>query len=741
MIKKSISLLLIIFILFLNFNCAYSADSEAELYSIYSDNMLFKQNEKAVISGTGTPDTKISVELRNKDNVIVAENSSSVNNDGIFEVMFDSPAGSFDTYTFIVKKEGIEFDRLENVVFGELWLASGQSNMQYPLGQAKHGAEMMNNSEKLNKYLRVLTTPVFAELNDTVGKIPFEPQKDIPGSKWITGEDPEIYGISAVACFFAEKMIDELDMPVGILNISLGGSTIASWISRDAIENDSQVKNDFITYGKYVDADDWDTDVRSIYYEMSTNYNLRIEALKPFNLSGMIWYQGETDITWSAEAYSRAFDLLQRSYTELFGHDDGLLPIVFTQLASYFYSEGGFDVPARNVDFSEIQQAHPESRALISIYDVPLTYQPSVGSIHPEHKKEVGERMAFSALGMVYDMCDSYTAATVSKSEIKNSSVYVTLKNVGEGLMINGNEIKGFSLCGSDGVYIKADAEIIGNDTVRIYAEGVDTPVSAAYAHSVNNEKSNLFASKDGNIALPVSPFVTDRSMGTKYWSEKTWADCDDEKIWHTIGDSNSGFYPAWESQNSELEFINDGTYLNINSTEKIFSVKPVLQFKDDLIFKSFYDADTDYSTYGKISFKLRNDSKKDILLREIRFYKNNLIWYSPAFENTSDSSACIPADGEWHNVTFDLNKLYFLGFDVGLSYSNFKLSEIKNIAFVFESENEISDISVDNIRFIPCETKNEIGYDADVDSAENIIEYISVLFVNILGMIVSLFK
>ncbi len=741
MLKKSISLLLIIFMLFLNFNCAYSADSEAELYSIYSDNMLFKQNEKAIISGTGTPDTKISVELRNKDNVIVAENYSSVNNDGIFEVMFDSPEGSFDTYTVIVKKEGIEFDRLENVVFGELWLASGQSNMQYPLGQAKHGVEMMNNSEKLNKYLRVLITPFFAELNDTVGKIPFEPQKDIPGSKWITGDDLEIYGASAVACFFAEKMIDELDMPVGILNVSLGGSTIASWISRASIESDTQVKNDFINYEKYVEAEKWNTEVRSIYYEMSTNYNLRIEALKNFKLSGMIWYQGETDISWTGEAYSRAFDLLQRSYTELFEYKEGLLPIVFTQLASYYYSEGGFDVPARNVDFSEIQQAHPESRALISIYDVPLTYQPSVGAIHPEHKKEVGERMAFSALGMVYDRYDSYTAATVSNYEIKNNSVYVTLKNVGNNLTVKGNEPKGFSICADDGIYVKANAELIGKDTVRIFAEEVPAPVSAAYAFSVNNEKSNLFASIDGNITLPVSPFVTDRSVGKKYWSEKTWADCDDEIIWHNIGDDYSGYYPAWECKNSEIKFIENGSYLNINSDKKIFSVKPVLQYKDDMVLKSFYDADKDYSTYGKISFKIKNDSKNDITLREIRFYKNDLIWYSPAFENTSAIFACISADSGWQSISFDLNKLYFLGFDAGLSYSNCKLSEINNIEFIFESDNENSDISVDNIRFTPCETRNETGFDADIESAENIFEYVSALFVKFLGTIVSLFK
>ncbi len=480
MAKKFISLSLAI-LLFCNilFFTVNAAETDSRAFSVYSDGMLFKQNETAVIAGKAKQGKIISAELYDRNGLLVTENESAATDDGLFEVEFTAPAGGFDSYTVILKENGKEFQRINDVLFGELWLASGQSNMQYPLVQAKNANEEHKNNAETNQFLRVLITPFYAEYNDTVGMIPAYPVNDIPGSKWIKATENEVFEMSAVAYSFGIKMIEELGVPVGILNVSLGGSTIASWISREEIENDTEVKNDFINNKKYVELSRWDKEKRSLYYEMSTNYNLRIEALKHFRLSGLIWYQGETDIGWTADEYSRALDLLQKSYTKLFQYSDGLLPIVFTQLASYYYSESGWELPSRNVDFSEMQQKEPDSRALISIYDLPLTYLPEAGLIHPESKLEVGERMAFAALGLVHNRYDCYTSSTINSCEIKEGAIYVKLNNVGNGLIADGNILKGFSICGNDGVYVKADAETVSNDTVKIYNTEIPSPVSA----------------------------------------------------------------------------------------------------------------------------------------------------------------------------------------------------------------------------------------------------------------------
>ncbi|MBQ3007743.1 MAG: hypothetical protein IJD78_09305 [Clostridia bacterium] len=718
---------------------AYSADSDASVYSFYTDNMLFRQNEEAVIAGTAEKGSVITAELFDSGMNFAASGEAIADDNREFSVAFPAPEGSFEEYTVVIKADGKEIKTLKNVVFGELWLASGQSNMQYPLAQAINYAEAIEKYKSQSEKLRVLVTPDYSQLNDTKGQIPSQPLKDIPDSHWITGSDEHIGGVSAVAYFFANKMIEELDIPVGILNISLGGSTIASWISRKSVESNEQVKNDFITYGKYVELSDWDKEKRSIYYEMSTNYNLRIEALRHFRLSGMIWYQGETDIGWTGDAYSRAFDLLQRSYTDLFCYNDGLLPVVFTQLASYFYSEEGWELPSRNVDFSEMQQNEPDSRALISIYDIPLTYFPEVGVIHPGSKREVGERMAHSALGLLYDKDDTYTAATVVKSEIKESAIHVTFRNTGDGLMQSGEKLKGFSLCGEDGIYVKANAEITGSNTIRIWNEDIPSPLSAAYAYSVNNEKSNLYSSVNGAFAMPVSPFVTDRSIGTKYWSEKTWADCDDMQLWHTVDDLNSGFYPSWKSENSTVTIEN--SVLKTESADSTFSLSPVLSYEDGNKQTGFRDSDNDYSVFGRVSLCVKNSGSSPVTLECIRFIKNSYLWYSASVADTLTDSVVIPADNEWHKITFDLNRVYLNGNEFGISFSNSVLSEVNDIEFCFASEGGTSMLQIDEIRFLPSEEDPGIRFEADINAAKTVSDYISALFVNFIGMIVSVFR
>ena len=235
---------------------------------------------------------------------------------------------------------------------------------------------MYANNQKADKWLRVLYVPGIPEYKGSAELVPAQPQRTIPGACWLDGENPAIYGMSAVAYFFAEKLTKSIDMPVGIINVPLGGTTIATWLSREAIDSNAAVKKHLTDNGRYFPANEWKEDGHNLYTDMTANYNLRIHPAKNFRISGMIWYQGESDIGQTAQEYSDCIDLLQRSYTEIFGYKNGLLPFVFTQLASYFYSEDGLCLPQRNIDFSAIQQERPESRALVSIYDLPLTFIP-----------------------------------------------------------------------------------------------------------------------------------------------------------------------------------------------------------------------------------------------------------------------------------------------------------------------------------------------------------------------------
>lgn len=736
--KKIISLILVA-VLCLGFTMNTCAESpEASLYAnIYGDGMLFEQNKQAVFAGVARAGAQITAELYSEDGALCAEGSSVADSDGNFEVSFLSPSGGYEEYSVVLKADSSEFARLKNVVFGELWLSSGQSNMQYPLAQSRTGREMFANQEKLSKWLRVLLVPAYP--GNTVGPefTYAEPQKDIDGAVWVTGENLNVYNMSAVAYFFAKALMEELDMPVGILNASLGGSAIASWLSRDAIDGDEAVKNDFVSDEAYIELSDWGADKQNVYVDMTANYNHKIEALGNFRPSGMIWYQGESDVGKSAEVYARAFDLMQRSYSEHFGYENELMPIIYTQLASFLYGEDTFIIPDRNLDFTEIQQVSPESRAMVTIYDVPLTYIPEAGAIQPECKEEIGERMAFAAEGLVYGEKNSYSAATVKKTAISDGAVFVTLENAGDGLVCLDDELFGFAVCGKNGVYVQAQAEIVSPDTVKIWSEYVEAPCSATYAYSISNIRSNLYASADGKPTLPVSQFITDPSIGTHYWIDKPWADCDDEQIWHLAlsGDEYIGFRNAWTADGADVSF--SGGAVNIKSSSNSFTASPVMRYVDA---KLFHDIDTDYSDYGKMSFYLRNNGENDITLSKVKFTVNSLLWYAPEVEGTKDVEAVIPADGEWHLVSVDLNSLYVYGNEGGASYPCGRLRKVKDIRFEFSGSGE-GDISIDGIRFAPSEGKNGIRFDSDISNADTLPEKITAFFVSIIGAVISVFR
>ncbi len=724
---------------FLGIGCipaSYASESGAKLYNIYGDNMLFQQNKDAIVSGVAPNGSRITAELFDDSNSLVTSGECTATN-GVFSVLFNAPSGGYDEYTIVLKCNGNEFTALKNVVFGELWLASGQSNMMYPLSQAKHGRDMFAKSEKLSRNLRVLTIPDYPEYKGSKELLPAEPQADIIGAKWITGEDPAVYSMSAVAYYFANEMINELDMPVGILNVSLGGTAIASWLSRESIDASKEVKSYLQENGKYIEKSDWKENGQNVYNDMTANFNQRIAPLKSFRPVGMIWYQGESDLMMnhSIKFYSDTMELMQSSYADYFGFGNDMLPVVYTQLAAFPYSDSVTEPAAWNAGYSEMQKNNPETQAMVTIYDLPVTFIPEAGYIHPENKKEIGERMAFAAKGLVYGKKDTFTAATVKNAESENSSIYVTLQNVGSGLKANGSKLCGFAICGNDGIYVQADAEIIGTDTVRIWSEHVPEPKSASYAYCLSNIRSNLYATENGELALPVSPFVTDFSVSSHYWVDKSWADCENEMTWRNIDDTFSKEYNSWSADGAAITFTE---CMNIISSKQSFSVSPALSYKDGVKTVLFRDDDSDYSDYGKITFKIRNNGSSDISFDSLKISKSAVTWYSPAVENTAETGAVIPADGKWHGFTLDLNSLYLFGNECGITYPNDKLGKVTDIEFCFSGEN--AEISIDEIRFAPSSEQFGMRFEAKTKNADNLGEFLSAIVIGFIGMIIDLF-
>lgn len=723
-IKKSVSVILAasLFMTALSLG-ASAAGTEPKLYQTYGDQMLFGQNRDIVIAGTSAPGSTVTCEIT-LDGQVVRQASAQTKSDGTFSVVMDGIDGGYTEYTVLCKFNGELFDTLKNVIFGELWIAAGQSNMQMSMGQSKEGAAMIANGESGSKWVRFLNIPAQPEYKGSINNIPLEPQNDVKGAYWCNGSQRRAYDTSAVGFFFGEKLRRDLDVPVGVISLALGGSSIYSWLPREAVEGDPEVLADAKDVGVYFSASDWKESNQNTFRDITSNYNNKVYATKNFKPSGMIWYQGESNIGSPYGRYKRAFDLMQTSYSELFGFENGgMLPIVFTQLATFHYGSNKTLLPQMNMEFAEIQKALPQYRALVSIYDIELTYTPEIHSIHPLAKKPIGERMAYSAMGFLYGSYNTYTVPYVKSHEVRDGAVYVTFNNVGDGLTvkqsgryITPDPIYGCTICGENGVFVEADAEIVSADTIRIYSAEVPSPIAATYAYSETNVTSNLYSSSDGATVFGVSPFTTRLIENAQHIQTTDWANCEIQSRWHSNDNTYSGEFGTWGNLvNSSVTFNYDDVFkgaasLQLDALAARFGVAPVMHYEKDGLLKNHLDIDTCYSQFGTVGFMVKNIGTTDVTFDMLKIYVTPVLWFAPVVKDANVTCFVIPADGSWHRVTLDLSTLYLFGRDNDFKGSRFDLREIYDLRLCFTGAGT-SSVLLDDFVFTPAETSASFNF------------------------------
>lgn len=743
-LKAVISAIIVLTLVLSTVPFAFAEDVTAKLYNVYGDSMLFKQNDEAVISGTGTGGARITCALTDADGKVIRKATGYVNRSGEFKVSFTAPEGGYETYTITMYVNDVPFRVLKDVVFGELWLSSGQSNMQYDLAQCSN-YEQNKTGSKWTRFLYINALATYQGKSDV---FPLEAQKDIDDGNcaWIKGSSTAVSRISAVTFFFAQKLQKELDMPVGVLAPNLGGSTLDSWLSRETVENDPYFKDVLVRNGLYVSEKDWADAEINYYSTVTTNYNLKTYALRNFKIAGMIWYQGESEVMYGTQygEYLRGLELLQQSYGELFGFE-GEMPFILTQLVPYAYRSQNFAI--HNFEFSVFQQKSHDSRAMITVNDIDMGYNDVMGAIHPETKQPVGERMACCAEGLVYGMRDCCTAANIDSYRIDGSDVYVDFRDVGDGLKADGR-IYGFALCEEGGIYVQADAQIVDENTVRVYSAEVEKPVAVTYSMAENNGRSNLYSTEDGQLIMPAACFTTDIENDVLYWEDPAWTDCDTDRAWLLESNDFCGFYNPWTADRADIEITADSAYkgaggLSVKTDSNIkknFSVSPRFGYKEKLEKETFDLGMFDWSNYSKITVMVRNNGKDDITLKSMKIYVNSASWYAPDVNGCGEAKTVIPADGEWHKLTFDLDRLYFFGNECGCAYSRAKLGKIEKVNLCFNGK--AADLSIDEFRFTADPTDGSgAQFDTTVKQADNPFEFISALFVVTIGAIIRLFK
>ena len=472
-----------------------SAKEPLTVATVISDHMVVQQQSSTPVWGWGEPGAKVKV----KPSWGKAAYSAVVGNDGAWKVSVSTPAAG-GPYTIGISS-GKEKILVSDVLSGEVWVFSGQSNMDMPLrGYGVQGVEGMTEE--------ILASPRYAgKVRMFRSKRPAadEPQKDIPETCWQLASGENAANLSAIAWFFATRLTDAIGVPVGVMDASWGGSKIEPYMTVEAVREAVEGK---ISESRFKEIMSRQNEPKKVPKKTSTIWNSRMSPFAGYTARGFVWYQGEANLG------DRFYDLLQagmvKMWREAWGDKDNSMPFMFATIAPYSYSK---DSRATKRAFFVENQLH-------SLELIPNSYAAiteSIGNehcIHPAKKRQVAQQFVLYALEKVYGINMGVPAGypTPSQYKFEGNEAIVSFEHTANGLGFVGRRIvKGFELAGEDKVFYRADAEIMsGNKSIRITSVDVPAPVAVRYNFH-NYDEGNL----ENSYGIPVPCFRSDD------WKEK----------------------------------------------------------------------------------------------------------------------------------------------------------------------------------------------------------------------------
>ncbi|MBO7217731.1 MAG: hypothetical protein J6V50_03425, partial [Clostridia bacterium] len=431
---------------------------------------------------------------------------------------------------------------------------------------------------------------------------------------------------------------------------------------------------------------------------MTACYNLKIAPLINLNIAGVIWYQGESngESAYKKGFYTNALEVLINDWSIKFGYKSHTMPFIMAHIAPFGRITDG--VQRVWEDMSDFWIMYKSNVAQIPIYDISLEWDYAKftdwhnekGNIHPIHpytKKPVGVRMAKSAMSLVYGYKHSCTAPTYESYKIIDNYIDIKFSNVCDGLSVkDGTELYGFTICGSDGIYVDAKAKIITKDTVRVWNDNLNTPVSVAYAYLNLPTYANLCSEYNGEPLFMSAPFKTGRLNNAKHFTNQHWMTCDTDKVYHSV-EMTPDLYDTWNSTNALITIDqtvkHSGTAsLKIDYTNSKFSVSPVINVAGN----SFRDVSCNYSDFKVLTFYIKKINVGAMINAATFEVDCSIVAADFKIENTNE---------EWKKVTVYLDKLYNPD---GTEY--FGKLNVSSIKFCFLSEMENGTVYIDDFSF-----------------------------------------
>jgi sialate O-acetylesterase len=471
--------------------CGTQLFAEITMPSIFGDHMVIQQNSVVPFWGRADPGERITI----RASWLTADTSILPDDRGEWMVRLNSPgAGGPFEITFSGTNEIL----LKDILAGEVWLASGQSNMAMALNSCDNA-----ESETASATYPGIRLFHIERISAT------EPMSDCRGS-WKACTPESAQGFSAAAYYFARKIHKELDVPVGVISASKGGSPAESWLAPEAIRNDSSLWPVFRMWEEWEEQASQLTDkipegepvpesldmVSKPHRRPGALYNAMIAPIIPFTIKGVIWYQGENNVSRPLQ-YERLFKTLIQQWRREWLIGD--FPFYYVQITPFHY-EGHV------LNASLLRESQYRCGSLPNTGMVTTTDLGDLNDSHPKNKKDVGMRLARWALANTYGFRELDFSGPVFKSmDIRGGSVYLTFDHAETGLVGGGDSLTEFSIAGSDRSFHPAFA-VIRNDTVVLHHPLVGDPVATRFAWMINR-LPDLY-NKEG---LPAVPFRTDR--------------------------------------------------------------------------------------------------------------------------------------------------------------------------------------------------------------------------------------
>jgi len=455
-------------------------DSQAKvtLPSFFSDNMVFQQNTQAAVWGWSDSGKKVTIRPSWTSQKTVAVPDA----DGKWSASIQTP-GAGGPYTVTIS-DG-EKIVLKNVLVGEVWFCSGQSNMEMPMkgfrGQPVEGATDIILSAKPDRQIRMCHIKRKASL---------VPLDKCEGS-WDENTPEAVASTSATAYFFALKMQEILGIPVGLLISEWGGSTMETWMDRETIS--SRFPGEFDL--SFLDGKDLP---KRQHQSPCTLFNGQINPLIPFTFKGIIWYQGESNRYRPAQ-YLRIQQEYVAMMRRLFNNPDA--PFYYVQIAPHAYEN------PEEFTSGYLCESQQKALELIPHSGMVTTMDGGeFGCIHPRKKKEVGFRLAYNALVGEYGLKGiNPVAPTLESVKYENGKAIVTMKADKQGLAPWGRDVTGFELAGTDMIFHPAIGRVKSHNTIEVVSPDVPEPAAVRYCFR-NWSEGNLASS----WGFPVGPFRTD---------------------------------------------------------------------------------------------------------------------------------------------------------------------------------------------------------------------------------------